>query len=155
MKNLVTIHQAMLLKELGYKEVSSAYAVKSNPAAEWLQVNLQGDVDTLSELHRQYYLLIPTVDEAIDWIRRKFNIVIYNSAAPFVDPATNSFISYSFKVKFCNVNHGYNFRDNIGSTKWSKDIYAAKRQAITIAIGYAKILKSHKAKIVKMPTGNS
>lgn len=34
--------------------------------------------------------------------------------------------------------HGWNAREYIGSTKWSKDSYAMKRQALTIAINYIK-----------------
>ncbi len=93
---------------------------------------------------------IPSVDETIDWLRKKFNVVIYNSAAPFVDPATNSFIYYGFRVKFCNVGRGWNFRENIGETKWSKNVYATKRMAITIAIKYVNNSKERRAKVVKL-----
>lgn len=93
---------------------------------------------------------IPTVDEAIDFLRKKFNVVIYNKAAPFVDPITNSYIRYAFKVKFCDTKNGWNFRENIGESKWSKNIYSAKRQAITIAIKYAAKIKARKAKVIEL-----
>lgn len=94
--------------------------------------------------------LIPSVDEAIDWLRKKFNVMIYHSAAPFVDPTTNSFVYYGFKVKFCNVGHGWNFRENIGESKWSKNIYAAKRMAITTAIKYAFKVRGRRAKLINL-----
>lgn len=83
------------------------------------------------------YLVPVHVDRVIDWLRIKFNIIIFNAAAPFVDPVKKT-IMYSYTVKFCNTNWGWNCREIIGQTKWSKNIYAMKRQAIWIAIRYLK-----------------
>ena len=91
-----------------------------------------------------------SVDETIDFLRKKFHIIIYNKAAPFVDPVTNSFIYYGFKVKFCNVGRGWNFRENLGESKWSRNIYAAKRMAITIAIKHAFKIKNRRAKVINL-----
>lgn len=76
-----------------------------------------------------------TVDEAIDWIRRKFNVMIFDATEPYVDPIEKK-IKYAYRVKFCNKTWGWNQRERIGQTKWSNDSYAAKRTAIWIAIRY-------------------
>jgi len=107
--------------------------------------------DALKKLgYKEILFAIPTVDEAIDWIRRRFHIVIYNKTAPFVDPKTNSFINYSFSVKYCAVGKGWNFRENLGESRWTRNVYAAKREAINIAINYATELKRKKALIIKL-----
>lgn len=80
---------------------------------------------------------IATVDDAIDWLRKKHNIIIYNSIEPFVDPTEdNHHILYRFSVKYCNLRDGWNGRIYIGESKLTKNIYAAKRQAIWLAIRY-------------------
>lgn len=83
-----------------------------------------------------------SLDGVIDWLRRKHNIIIYNSIEPFVDPVSdNHHILYRFSVKHCNLRDGWNGREYIGESKLTKNIYTAKRQAITLAI---KWLKQHR-----------
>lgn len=87
-------------------------------------------------------LRYPSVDEAIDWLRRKYNIVIYNAIEPFVDPtAKKPRILYRYSVKKCNLRDGWNGRKYIGESKLVENIYSAKRQAIMIAIRYIKSQK--------------
>ena len=77
-----------------------------------------------------------TVDTAIDWLRRKHNTVIYNSIPPFVDPTAKKkpCILYRFTAKYCNLRDGWNGRKTLGNSNLTNNIYAAKRQAINIAI---------------------
>lgn len=83
-----------------------------------------------------------SLDGVIDWLRRKHNIIIYNSIEPFVDPVSdNHHILYRFSVKHCNLRDGWNGREYIGESKLTKNIYTAKKQAITLAI---KWLKQHR-----------
>lgn len=91
-----------------------------------------------------------SVDEAIEWLRRKYNVVIYNKAAPFVDPKSRGDILYAYAVKFCNVKRGYNFRENVGEGMWNKNIFTAKKEAITIAVKYIKAQKERKAKVIQL-----
>lgn len=124
--SLVTKKQAIALKELKFNE---------------LTLYLRGDV------------LVPTVDEAIDWLRRKHNIIIYNKIEPFVDPAdqTHKTILFRFGVKRCDINHlGWNGRLYIGETRFNKNIYSLKREAISIAIKY--IMSHEKKKSAKSAT---
>ena len=84
------------------------------------------------------------VDEVIDWLRRKYNIVIYNKIEPFVDPTDESHkkILFRFGVKRCDTNHlGWNGRLYIGETRMSTNVYSLKREAINIAIEYIKSQK--------------
>ena len=80
----------------------------------------------------------PTVDEVIDRIRIKYDIVIYNSHAPFVHhlPTGKKQIVYGFSVKKCDIKSGWNFRIQIGRTEDTSNIYKAKREAITMALEY-------------------
>ena len=80
----------------------------------------------------------PTVDEVIDRIRIKYDIVIYNSSAPFVHhlPTGKKCIIYGFSVKKCDVKSGWNFRVQIGRTQSVDNIYKAKREAIMMALEY-------------------
>lgn len=81
----------------------------------------------------------PSVDQAIDWLRRKFNIIIYNAIEPFVDPTVKKpRILYRYSVKWCNLRDGWNGRKYIGESKLIENPYVAKRQAIMIAIRYIK-----------------
>ena len=90
------------------------------------------------------YLSCP-VDVAIDWLRKKYNIVIYNRVPPFVDPtAKKPCILYRFSVKWCNLRDGWNGRENLGSSKLTKNIYAAKRQATSIALKWLLKQNEHK-----------
>jgi hypothetical protein len=80
----------------------------------------------------------PTVDEVIDKIRINYDIVIYNSYAPFVHhtPTGKKQIVYGFSVKKCDIKSGWNFRIQIGRTECTDNIYKAKREAITMALEY-------------------
>lgn len=90
---------------------------------------------------------ITTVDDAIDWLRRKYNIVIYNTIEPFVDPVSNK-ILYRMSVKQCNLRDGWNGRIYIGESKLTSNIYAAKRQAVSIAIRWIKKKYNEKRKML-------
>lgn len=146
-QNLVTLNQAMALKDIGFNEALASRValipgiVPSKPKGQLYEFNAihkNGD-------NPKNVIAVPTVDVAIDWIRRKFNVVIFDAAEPFVDPIKKT-IMYSYKVKFCNVKWGWNYREFIGQTKWSKDSYAMKRQAIWIAIRYIKKKKDAERK---------
>lgn len=84
------------------------------------------------------------IDAVIDHIRIKYNVHVYNYAAPFVskETETKNVVLYGFGVKLCNLKHGWNHRVYIGKTPWKKNIYDAKRRAIDIAI---KWILSHKS----------
>lgn len=86
------------------------------------------------------------VDDVIDWLRRKHKIVIYDKIEPFVDPKTHV-ILYRMAVKKCNLRDGWNGRIYIGESRLTKNIYAAKREAIWLAIRWIKMQnKSAKGK---------
>lgn len=86
------------------------------------------------------------VDDVIDWLRRKHKIVIYDKIEPFVDPKTHV-ILYRMGVKKCNLRDGWNGRIYIGESRLTKNIYAAKREAIWLAIRWIKMQnKSAKGK---------
>lgn len=89
------------------------------------------------------------IDDAIDWLRKR-NVVIYNTAQPFANPCDHNRIHYSFSVKYCNTIHGWNCRELIGSSKWTSNIYEAKRIAINIAITWL----NKKAKTVNINRGS-
>ena len=84
------------------------------------------------------------IDAVIDHIRKKYNVHVYNHAAPFVTKytETKNVVLYGFGVKYCSIQHGWNHRIYIGKTQWKKNIYDAKRRAIDIAI---KWILSHKS----------
>lgn len=116
-RSLISKTQTLALKELGFNE---------------LTLYLKGGVP------------VPTVDEAIDWLRRKYNIVIYNKIEPFVDPTdlTHKTILFRFGVKRCDTtNLGWNGRLYIGETRFAKNVYSLKREAINIALKYIKSQK--------------
>ena len=115
--SLVTKTQALALKELGFNEIT---------------------------LYARGYLSVPTVDEAIDWLRRKYNIVVYNKIEPFVDPVddTHKTILFKYGVKRCDINHlGWNGRIDLGTTRLAKNVYSLKRESINIALKYIKSQK--------------
>lgn len=87
------------------------------------------------------------LDDVIDAIRRRFNVIIYNSAPPHVDPISKKII-YGFSVKVCSTKWGWNARKYLGQSKWRTNIYQAKREAINIAI---KWILSHKSQKSKKP----
>lgn len=92
-------------------------------------------------------LMVPNVDQAIDYLRKMYNIVIYNKMAPYVEHVSHRII-YCFSVKWCNLRDGWNGRENIGVTEYTHDIYEAKRQAISIALNYLKNKKYGKTQKV-------
>lgn len=132
MKNrLVTVRQALLMAQLGFNEKTACTAPKKSGKSVWINP----------------LLYVPTVDEAIDWIRRKFNIVIYDSFEPFVDPTDkNGHITYGYSVKFCDTKFGWNGRIYIGRGRNSYNVYAAKRNAIVIALKYIKNAKRRRCR---------
>lgn len=101
-----------------------------------------------SSLHKRLYDIRvmslwgwDTIDQIIDEFRKKYNIIIYNKAEPFVQPTGNKHkILYCFAVKKCYPNepNGWNKREYIGESKWCDNIYEAKRQAIKIALKYVQ-----------------
>lgn len=134
--SLVTKKQAQTLKELGFEEPTSGYLLKKNGGKIFM--------DTIwnynsSKVHM--CISVPTVDEAIDWLRRKHNVVIYNKIEPFVDPTdlTHKTILFRFGIKRCDTtNLGWNGRLYIGETRFAKNVYSLKREAINITLKYIK-----------------
>lgn len=114
----VTDNQAKLLSQLGYRG-----PIVVNTA-------------TIFRYRSQLIKHIAS-DDAIDYLRKKFNVVIYNSIEPFVDP-TSKKILYRYSVKYCNLRDGWNGRIYIGESTLTKNIYSAKRQAIWLAIRWIK-----------------
>lgn len=88
------------------------------------------------------------IDVAIDYIRQKYNVHIYNTAPPFVAPATKKVV-YAFSVKVCNTKLGWNGRKSLGCTKWHENVYQAKRAALKIALDWILSQKSQKSKRTK------
>lgn len=133
--SLVTKTQAKALKELGFKELSMYYYLPNT----W-KVRVNCDYPRKNGKYLQGCSL-PTADEAIDWLRRKYNIIIYNKIEPFVDPTddTHKTILFKYGVKLCDTQHlGWNGRTDLGTTRLAKNVYSLKREAIDIAIKYIK-----------------
>lgn len=87
-----------------------------------------------------------TVDETIDIIREKYNVVIYHKATPFVDSSGK--IIYNFAAKCCNPKFGWNGRTYINTpNKWDSNIYEAKRRAIRAA---AQWILAHKCQKISI-----
>ena len=87
-----------------------------------------------------------TIDAAIDIIRTKYNVVIYNKATPFVDSSGK--IIYNFAAKCCNPNMGWNGRTYIDTpSTWDSNIYEAKRRAIRAA---ARWILAHKCQKISI-----
>ena len=136
--SLITKKQALALKELGFKESSMYYYLP-----DCWRVRVNCDYPRVNKKYTHGYSL-PTVDETIDWLRRKYNIVIYNKIEPFVDPTddTHKTILFKYGVKRCDINHlGWNGRIDLGTTRLAKNVYSLKREAITIALKYIKSQK--------------
>ena len=133
-KNLVSKSIARSLKELGFRDEVASWVNKKfigtgipeNSNAKWLT--------TLG------YISMPTVDEAIDWLRRKYNVVIYEYMEPFVDPRVDNpnRILYKYAIKWCNLRDGWNGRVYIGESNLLSNIYTAKREAIKIAVSWIR-----------------
>lgn len=144
--SLVTKTQAKTLKELGFKEPTSCYFWSAFIKPIMTNVEdfgiMSGAPDNSNNI--KHCVSVPTVDEVIDWLRRKHNIIIYNKIEPFVDPAdqTHKTILFKFGVKQCDTKHlGWNGRTYIGETRLAKNVYSLKREAIGIAIKYIKSQK--------------
>lgn len=128
-KELVTLKQAKELKTLGFNEPTSHCYSK-----------YLGCITTYPRNNRcSSFMPMPTVDEAIDWLRKTYDVMIYNTSAPFVDPKdAKNRIMYCYSVKYCNRRDGWNGRIFIGYAGGSYNIYAVKRKAISIAISWLK-----------------
>ena len=141
--NLVTIKQAQELKALGFREKVSAC----------MSVETDRIYPCIPRDHNRFksWVSIPTVDEAIDWLRRKYNVHIYTSIPPFVDPTNDKHpILYRYAVKFCNKRDGWNGRVYVGETNLSENVYSLKRQAIWIAIRWIKANRKPKVSMGKV-----
>lgn len=139
----VTLKQALALKELGFNEwvTKCAYQRMIYPSNK-RQYYFSDGITPTKATKSGLVIGIPTVDHAIDWIRRNHNIVIYNSTEPFVHPITKNIV-YSYGVKFCNIRDGWNGREYIHrGTDWNKDPYVGKRHAINHALNYIKNKKN-------------
>jgi hypothetical protein len=136
--SLVTKTQALALKELRFNEPTPYYLWEIDPN------NPHYDEPENSNLEK-WFTSVPTVDETIDWLRRKYNIIVYDKIEPFVDPTdqTHKTILFRFGVKRCDrTNLGWNGRMYIGETRLARNIYSLKRDAINIALKYIKSQKS-------------
>lgn len=127
-KDSLTLLQWKALQSIGCKIFGSGDVVK----------------EELPNGGSQYYF-IPTVDEAIDWLRTKHNIIIYDAVEPVISTGTDK-IHYRLKVKWCNKHIGYNGRVYIGSTRYAPNLYSLKREAITLAIRWLKNKKQQNKK---------
>lgn len=136
-QSLVTKTQALALKELEFSELTPYYLLEGNTNTLYY--------DKLENSNSaKWFTSVPTVDETIDWLRRKYNIVIYNKVEPFVDPTdqTHKTILFRFGVKRCDTtNLGWNGRIDLGTTRLSTNVYSLKREAIGIALKYIKSQK--------------
>jgi hypothetical protein len=100
---------------------------------------------------KEGYVKTTLVDEVIDWLRRRYDVHIYTSIPPFVDPTDNKHpILYRYAVKYCNKRDGWNGRVHIGETNLSKNVYSLKRQAIWLAIRWIKANKKPKVSLGKV-----
>ena len=101
--------------------------------------------DITHRLLLQIGIFYSDIDNAIDMMRTKYNVVIYNTSAPFVE---NGKIVYAFSVKSCNPRMGWNGRISIYTPKkWYTNIYEAKRKAIRAA---AQWILAHKCKKISI-----
>lgn len=141
----VTVKQALLLRDLGFKEKCMQYAYSFQKDHPYIPQKPTFGVYR-NKKENPSVLALPTVDEAIDWIRRKYKVIIYDASEPFVNPMSKKII-YAYKVKFCNIKMGWNHREYIGITKWSHDTYVSKREAINIALKY--VIKKKNEKVIR------
>lgn len=97
------------------------------------------------------------IDAAIDKLRKKYHIEIYNTAEPYVCPTEKhkGKTVYGYSVKVCNPKCGWNARQYVGHTNWYSNIYKAKRQAINISIKWILSHKSQKSKKPKIVAINA
>lgn len=133
-KNLTSLIIARSLKELGFRDEVASWA-------KGKKVCISFPENSNAKWHAACgYMSVPTVDEAIDWLRRKYNVVIYEAIEPFVEPRESepNRILYRFAVKWCNIRDGWNGRIYIGESRLLPNIYTAKREAIKIAVGWIR-----------------
>lgn len=129
-KDLCSITIAKELKALGCnREIRYCYTPETGHLTRWSSFTLP-----------LCYIPAPTVDQAIDWIREKYDVIVFNHVAPYVDPRDKkNRIAYIYNVKYCNRKNGWNGRVHISYGKCaSYNIYAAKRMAIMEAIRWIK-----------------
>lgn len=88
-------------------------------------------------------------DDVIEVIRKKYGIIIYNSAPPFVSPIKHKIV-YSFSVKKCYELSGWNHREYIYRSPWQTNINKAKCMAIKAAIRWILSHKSQESKNIKV-----
>ena len=94
------------------------------------------------------------VDDVIDSIRKKYNVIIYHRATPFVDSSGK--IIYNFTAKCCNPKLGWNGRVYIKTpSTWDSNIYEAKRRAIRAAAQWILAHKCQKISIKLRKNGKS
>ena len=123
--DLVSIQTALILKKIGYREKTTAYKyIRNSNIHRGLEINWNSV---------SMYLSMPTQDEVIDWLRRKYNVIVAHRILPFVDPTTKQIV-YQYAVKYCNTRDGWNGRVYIGETACTKNIYSAKKTAINMAL---------------------
>jgi hypothetical protein len=138
-KDLCSITIAKALDELGFnRETRYCY----DPRVSKIKRDPNKQVRDWNHYLRPplFYVSVPTVDQAIDWIREKYDVIVFNHVAPYVDPRDKkNRIAYIYNVKYCNRKNGWNGRVHISYGKCaSYNIYAAKRMAIMEAIRWIK-----------------
>ena len=144
MNKYVTAKQAEKLKLLGFDDCVIGHYYAAG--------NYVGPIrtDGTSKNWNEFRIIVstPTVDETIDWLRRKYNIHIYTCIEPFVDPNDpKGSVLYRYGAKWCDRRNGWNGRLVIGKTNLSKNPYSLKRQAITFALRW--IVKNNVKKLSK------
>ena len=131
MNKYITLNQAEKLKSLGFND----YVVGHYYASSYYKGRIRPNGEPKNWNEWTALVSAPTVDEAIDWLRRKYNIHIYTCIEPFVDPNDpKGSVLYRYGAKWCDRKNGWNGRLVIGKTKLSKNPYSLKRQAITFAL---------------------
>lgn len=114
---------------------------------------LSKDINLLRKI-QIYCNIYYGVDEIIDSIRKKYNVIIYHKATPFVDSSGK--IIYNFAAKCCNPKFGWNGRTYIDTpSKWDSNIYEAKRRAIRAAAQWILAHKCQKISIKQRKNGKS
>lgn len=82
-----------------------------------------------------------SIDEIIDEFRIKHNIVIYNTASPFVESTGerhNILFSYTVKKCYPGKANGWNHRVYIYTSEWMEDPWEAKMKCIEAALEYVE-----------------
>lgn len=77
-----------------------------------------------------------TIDDIINYLIEKHNIVIYDKIEPYVDPCSKGKICYNFAIKRCSFRDGWNGRVYIGETGLYNNRTEAIEKAISIAFQY-------------------